>query len=55
MATALDVDIELKVGAFKAHYKFAISSGIFGVYGDSGQGKTTLFNAISKLLVNVST
>jgi molybdate transport system ATP-binding protein len=46
----LRVDVKVKVGSFNARYKFGIEPDVYGVFGNSGHGKTTLFKTLSGLI-----
>ena len=46
----LSVDVKLNIGSFNARYKFGVEPGIYGVFGNSGHGKTTLFKTLSGLI-----
>ena len=43
----IDVDVELRTGAFRLRAAFALASRIVGIFGRSGAGKTSLVNAIA--------
>jgi molybdate transport system ATP-binding protein len=46
----LKVNINITQGSFSGTYVFSAKPGVMGIFGASGQGKTTLLNAISGLV-----